>query len=126
MSRAIVFCILFTLFSVVAIIPVSALDYSPPQHAEPTEQTIQEEDHASEEAHHGPPGWTVIPFVMLLLMIATGPLFYEHFWHKNYPKIAIALALIVVLYYLFVLPNNHAPVQALAEYVQFIALLASL
>ncbi|MEL7002980.1 MAG: sodium:proton antiporter [Bacteroidota bacterium] len=85
-----------------------------------------EAEHASEEDHHAPPGWTVIPFVVLLLMIATGPLFYEHFWHKNYPKVAMALAAIVVLYYLFVLRNTHGPVHALAEYVQFIALLASL
>lgn len=78
------------------------------------------------ESHHAPPGWTVIPFVLLLLMIATGPLFYEHFWHKNYPKVAIALAALVVSYYLFVLHNTHSPIHALAEYVQFIALLASL
>ncbi|UII28680.1 sodium:proton antiporter [Fulvivirga maritima] len=83
-----------------------------------------EEVHAAE--HHTPPGWTVIPFVVLLLMIATGPLFYEHFWHKNYPLVAIALATLVVLYYLFGLHNVHGPIHALAEYVQFIALLASL
>jgi Na+/H+ antiporter NhaD/arsenite permease-like protein len=89
----------------------------------------QEEAHApaeTAEGHHSPPGWLVIPFVALLLMIATGPLFYEHFWHKNYPKIAVALAAIVVGYYLFVLHDTHGPVHALAEYVQFIALLASL
>ena len=81
---------------------------------------------SADASHHAPPGWTVIPFVLLLLMIATGPLFYEHFWHKNYPKVAIALAAIVVAYYIFVLHNTHSPVHALAEYVQFIALLASL
>lgn len=81
---------------------------------------------ADDGTHHGPPGWTVIPFILLLLMIATGPLFYEHFWHKNYPKVAVALATIVVSYYLFVLHNMHSPIHALAEYVQFIALLASL
>jgi Na+/H+ antiporter NhaD/arsenite permease-like protein len=84
------------------------------------------EEHGEETAHHTPPGWSVIPFVLLLLMIATGPLFYEHFWHKNYPKIAVILAAIVVSYYLFVLHNTHGPVHALFEYVQFIALLASL
>ncbi|MBO3699842.1 sodium:proton antiporter [Fabibacter sp. E12] len=80
-----------------------------------------------EGEHHGaPPGWTVIPFVLLLGMIATGPLFYEHFWHKNYPLIAVSLATLVVIYYLFALHDTHAPVHALAEYVQFIALLSSL
>lgn len=76
--------------------------------------------------HSKPAGWSVIPFVLLLLMIATGPLFYEHFWHKNYPKIAMSLAVIVVLYYLFVLHNSHAPIHALAEYIQFISLLTGL
>jgi Na+/H+ antiporter NhaD/arsenite permease-like protein len=86
--------------------------------------------HVAEEGAHGvdhvAPVWLVIPFVMLLLMIATGPLFYEHFWHKNYPKIAIGLAILVVFYYLFILGNVHGPVHAMAEYIQFIALLASL
>lgn len=81
---------------------------------------------AHEDSHGHAPGWLVIPFALLLLMIATGPLFYEHFWHHHYPKIAVSLAIIVVLYYLFVLHNVHNPVHALAEYVQFIALLASL
>ncbi len=86
--------------------------------------------HVEEEGAHGvehvAPIWLVIPFVLLLLMIATGPLFYEHFWHKNYPKIAIGLAILVVFYYLFILGNVHGPVHAMAEYIQFIALLASL
>ncbi len=76
--------------------------------------------------HPAAPTWLVFPFVLLLLMIATGPLFYEHFWHKNYPIIAVALAALVVVYYLFILHNTHAPVHALAEYVQFISLLSAL
>lgn len=84
------------------------------------------DDEAGAHKAAKPPGWTVVPFVLLLGMIATGPLFYEHFWHKNYPLIAVSLATIVVLYYLFALHDTHAPVHALAEYVQFIALLSSL
>ena len=85
-------------------------------------------EHASscESGHAQPAGWSVIPFILLLLMIATGPLFYEHFWHKNYPKIAVTLAIIVVAYYLFALHNSHQPIHALAEYVQFISLLTGL
>ncbi len=78
------------------------------------------------EAHHRPAMWSVIPFTILLIMIATGPLFYEHFWHKNYPIVAVALAVMVVAYYLFVIHNHHGPVHALFEYVQFIALLTGL
>jgi len=88
---------------------------------------VQIETINTENAHHGSaPLWLVIPFAALLIMIATGPLFYEHFWHHNYPKIAIGLASVVVAFYLSVLHNSHAPVHALAEYIQFIALLASL
>ncbi len=89
---------------------------------QPAHADVEEED----EHHSSAPGWTVIPFVLLLLMIASGPLFYEHFWHKNYPKIAVILAVLVVSYYLFVLHNMHSPVHAAFEYIQFIALLASL
>ena len=79
-----------------------------------------------QDEHHHAPGWTVVPFVLLLLMIATGPLFYEHFWHKNYPKISVFLAAIVVLYYIFALHNTHGPIHALIEYVPFISLLSAL
>jgi len=85
-----------------------------------------EHDAAGHDDHHLPPTYMVIPFAILLLMIATGPLFYEHFWHKNYPKVAVILATIVVTYYLFVLHNTHGPVHAFFEYFQFIALLSSL
>ena len=97
-------------------------------HAPQDDHASSDADHSETEGeHHGaPPGWTVIPFVLLLVIIATGPLFYEHFWHKNYPIVAVSLASLVVMYYLFALNDTHAPVHALAEYVQFIALLASL
>ncbi len=77
---------------------------------------------------HGdlPSVFSVIPFALLLIMIATGPLFYEHFWHKNYPKIAMALAAMVILYYVVLLHNTHGPIHAFFEYFQFIALLSSL
>ncbi|SEG22092.1 sodium:proton antiporter [Algoriphagus boritolerans] len=94
-----------------------------------TQQAVASLDAPAEEGghdSHSAPAWLVIPFIILLLMIATGPLFYEHFWHHNYPKIAVGFAIMVVLYYLFVLGNVHSPVHALAEYIQFIALLTSL
>jgi len=79
-----------------------------------------------DEPHLEAPGWSVIPFILLLTMIATGPLFYEHFWHKNYPKIAVILAAFVVVYYIFALDNIHNPIHSFFEYFQFISLLASL
>ncbi len=94
----------------------------------------QNEDQEGEEQathkdalpHSLPAAWSVIPFILLLTMIATGPLFYEHFWHKNYPKISVILGAVVVLYYIFALHNEHGPVHAFFEYFQFISLLAGL
>ncbi|MFT6867173.1 MAG: Na+/H+ antiporter NhaD/arsenite permease-like protein [Cyclobacteriaceae bacterium] len=94
---------------------------SPQDHS----QSIEGESHG--ESHGSAPGtWSVLPFLLLLIMIATGPLFYEHFWHKHYPKVAVTLAALVVIYYLFFLHNQHSPVHAMFEYIQFIALLSGL
>ena len=86
-----------------------------------------------DEAHgeggeHGepPPVWLVIPFVVLLLMIATGPLFYPHFWHHHYPKVAIALGALVAAYYLIGMGDITPIEHAALEYFAFIALLGSL
>lgn len=59
-------------------------------------------------------------------MIATGPLFYAHFWHKYYPVVAAVLGTITVVYYLFFIHNTHAPIHSLSEYLSFIALLTAL
>lgn len=77
-------------------------------------------------ASHLPATWAVIPFVLLLLMIATGPLFFEHFWHKYYPVVAVILGLIVCGYYYFTLHDQDSIIHSIAEYIQFIALLAGL
>ena len=85
------------------------------------------DDHASIGGeHHGPEWWAVIPFVLLLLMIATGPLFFEHFWHHHYPKVAIGLGLLVSGYYFFAMHDSDSLIHAAAEYLQFIALLTAL
>ncbi len=99
-------------------------------HAHATEEVVNDavEDGGTNHGHHGEeaPLWSVLPFAMLLIMIATGPLFYEHFWHHNYPRIALGLSFMVIFYYIFGLHNTHSPIHALAEYVQFIALISSL
>lgn len=92
-----------------------------PQHGS---NPVEVEDAAVE--HVLPNPLMVIPFAALLLMIATGPLFYHHFWEKHYPKIAILLGLITAAYYYFALHDTHSLVHTLAEYLSFIALLSSL
>jgi len=85
------------------------------------------EEHAGDHGHgKSPPFWSVIPFALLLILIAVGPIFFEHFWHHNYKVIAPVLGAIVLLYYLFGLGNTHAPIHSAAEYFSFIALLAPL
>lgn len=73
------------------------------------------------------PVWLAAPFVALLLMIATGPLFFHRFWERHYPKVSIVLGSVVVISYGFIADN--APgilLHALEEYLSFIALIASL
>ncbi len=81
---------------------------------------------ASDNGHILPETYMVIPFVLLLFMIATGPLFFHHFWEHHYPKIAIFLGLITTTYYLVVLGDTYSLLHTLTEYLAFIALLASL
>lgn len=90
-------------------------------------ETTQHNAEAHAEEHHELPAmWSVIPFVMLLLMIATGPLFYAHFWHKYYPHIAFVLGSIVAAYYYFVLHSTGHIVHSFFEYFSFISLLTAL
>jgi Na+/H+ antiporter NhaD/arsenite permease-like protein len=78
------------------------------------------------EEHELPELFMVIPFVTLLLMIATGPIFYPHFWEHHYPKVAVGIGSITAIYYLAVLDDYHSLLHSLAEYLSFIALLGSL
>ena len=113
----------FLLLSLFAIFPLSSL------HAE----TISAESdsvitsvQSTAVQHQLPDAFIVLPFVILLLMIATGPVFYKHFWEHHYPKIAIFLGLITVAYYLLVLGDTHSLNHTLMEYLSFMALLSSL
>jgi Na+/H+ antiporter NhaD/arsenite permease-like protein len=99
---------------IIGISPSSAQDI--PLVPEPTLETV----------HKLPETFMVLPFLILLLMIATGPLFYKHFWEHNYPLISILLGSITVIYYYFFLGDTHALFHTLAEYISFIALLSSL
>ncbi len=77
-------------------------------------------------AHVLPSAYMVIPFILLLLMIATGPLFYKHFWENHYPKVSLLLSVVVILYYIIFLNNTKSLLHTLTEYISFIALLSSL
>ncbi|QHL88967.1 citrate transporter [Nibribacter ruber] len=75
---------------------------------------------------HDIPGYLIFPFLLLIGLIATGPIFFSHFWHKYYKAIAVGLGLLVLAYYLVVLQDTHLPAETLAEYASFAILLSAL
>ncbi len=72
------------------------------------------------------PFYLLIPFLLLIGMIATGPVLFSHFWHKYYKVIAVALGLIMLSVYLFGLHDSHMPVETLADYASFAIQLTAL
>ena len=74
------------------------------------------------------PLWAIIPFVLMLLCIALGPLFFEHWWEKNKNKLLVSLILgIPVAGYLIAQGlTGDLKDQMLFEYVPFIILLGAL
>ena len=75
-----------------------------------------------------PAAWSIAPFAILLAMIALGPLCFEKWWLRHYPKVACGLAAITLGYYFFGLPSAARPTVAhtATEYVSFMALIGSL
>ena len=128
--RFFIYCIVISLFA----LSIQSCQGQDPQHpVDTTHEQHVDADHSHDDHSHTsnhsdemPSPFMVIPFVILLGMIAAGPVFFEHFWHKNYKWIAPCLGLITLLYYLFYLHDYGHPAHSLAEYVSFIALLAPL
>ena len=76
------------------------------------------------------PPLLIVPFGLLLLLIATMPLTpprLKHVWEHYYPHIAIGLGVLVAAYYLWRIPEGgEAIVHTMTEYFSFIALIGSL
>lgn len=70
--------------------------------------------------------WMMLPFAVLLAMIALGPLACPNWWHKHYPKVACALAVITLTYYFLGLHASARVWHTAHEYVSFIMLIGSL
>lgn len=78
------------------------------------------------QAQHIVPSFLIIPFLILIGMIASGPVLFGHFWEHNYKRISIFLGLGVLAYYLLILQDFHMPVHTFFEYASFAILLSSL
>ncbi|HEU5123555.1 MAG TPA: sodium:proton antiporter [Verrucomicrobiae bacterium] len=73
-----------------------------------------------------PNPWMILPFGLLLGMIALAPLFFADWWAKHYTKVAFALGAVTLAYYLIGLEAGHRVLETGHEYFSFIALIGSL
>src|SRR3954466_13209396 len=76
------------------------------------------------------PPWLLVPFGLLLLLIATMPLTpprVKHLWEHYYPHVSIAFGTAVAAYYVARIPGGTITLRhMLHEYVSFILLIGSL
>jgi len=78
-------------------------------------------------ASPAPALYTVLPFVLMLLAIALGPLWAPRWWESNRNKLVVAALLALPVLLLYLARGNHAALLGMAEeYVSFIILLAGL
>jgi Na+/H+ antiporter NhaD/arsenite permease-like protein len=70
--------------------------------------------------------WMVLPFVLLLTLIALAPFFFSDWWSKHYTKVACGLAGLVLIYYFAVLHSPGSVLRVGRDYVSFIVLIGSL
>jgi Na+/H+ antiporter NhaD/arsenite permease-like protein len=79
-----------------------------------------------------PNPWMILPFGILLGMIAVGPLWFSNWWNKHYPKVAFTLGAITLAYYLAGFSGeesqlaHHAIGETAHEYLSFITLIGAL
>ena len=76
--------------------------------------------------HAVPLPFSVLPFVMLLGLIALAPLWFPDWWAKRYPWVAFGLGALTLAYYGFGLHAHTRILHTAQEYFSFIALIGSL
>src|SRR6187551_1388707 len=70
--------------------------------------------------------WLImLPFGILLLAIALGPLIAQHHWERHYHKLCLFLAGLVCLYHLVVVPETARVAHAGIDYVTFMVVVGS-
>ena len=120
MKQAAVFLYLFSLFFSAALLFGSNSAFG-------AATTLEITEGIASRAVYMPPLWLVFPFVILLVMIATGPLFFHRFWDRHYPKFSLGLGLVVAAYYAILMERGATILEhTLEEYLSFIAWISSL
>ncbi len=87
--------------------------------------------HGAEGPHLGSilPLWSIVPFVGILLSIALFPLLAPHWWHRHFPKVSAAWAVLFAVPFLVRFRGEavHEILHIyLADYIPFIILLWAL
>jgi Na+/H+ antiporter NhaD/arsenite permease-like protein len=74
------------------------------------------------------PLWALIPFALMLIMIAVAPLLWEHWWEKNKNKLLISFVLSVPTAIFLIINGfiHELEHQIMYDYVPFIVLLSAL
>ena len=74
--------------------------------------------------------WLIVPFALLLLLIATMPLTpprVKHLWEHYYPHVSVTLGAAVAAYYVGLIPGGtNVLTHTMHEYFSFIVLIGSL
>ncbi len=89
-------------------------------------EAAKQADRAEQVIGDSLPLWSILPFAGILLSIALFPLLAPHFWHRHYPKVSFAWALVFALPFLAVYRGDavHELLHiGLIDYVPFIILL---
>ena len=73
-----------------------------------------------------PSPWMVLPFILLLSLIALAPLFLSNLWSRYYPLVCLVLGTIVLIYYFFGLRTGSRILEVGGDYIRFIVLVGSL
>lgn len=74
------------------------------------------------------PWWSLIPFILMLAMIAAAPLAFPHWWERNRNKLIVSLVLGIptAIYLIAVGLTDKLTHQLLFDYLPFIILLGAL
>jgi Na+/H+ antiporter NhaD/arsenite permease-like protein len=73
-----------------------------------------------------PNPWMALPFMLLLALIAAGPLAFRHLWERLYPFAAAGLGAVTIGYYLLILHQPEPLLHTAEEYFSFIVLIGAL